>query len=119
MRADMMLFAKGIASGYPAGGVAMEANVVEGMTTGVLGGTYGGNSLAHAAMHATIGVIEGERLVENAAKRGEQLVTGLRKMAAKHTAWPVRDIRGRGLMAAIEFDADAAFASKVRPRLVA
>ena len=70
--------------------------------------------MAHAAMHATIGVIEGERLVENAAKRGEQLVTGLRKMAAKHTAWPVRDVRGRGLMAAIEFDADAAFASKVR-----
>ena len=111
-----MCFAKGIASGFPTGGIAIEGRHLERMPTGVLGGTYGGGSMAHAAMHATIGVIEGDRLVANAAQRGEQLMRGLKGMCARHV-WPIKDIRGRGLMAAIEFDADAATAPKVRPKL--
>jgi 4-aminobutyrate aminotransferase-like enzyme len=113
IRPDMLLFAKGIGSGFPTGGVAMEAALLERMPTGVLGGTYGGGSMAHAAMHATIGVIEGEQLAENAAARGAQLVQGLREIKGRH-AWPIRDVRGRGLMAAIEFDADAGTAAQAR-----
>ena len=112
VRADIMCFAKGIASGFPTGGIALEPGLLDKMPLGVLGGTYGGGTLAHAAIHSTIGVIEGERLVDNAAKRGQQLLDGLHALQQKHS-WPVKNIRGRGLMIAIEFDAEPSTASQV------
>lgn len=112
VRADLLLFAKGIASGFPTGGVAVEPRHVARMTPGMLGGTFGGGSMAHAAIHATIAAIEKEGMLANAAERGAQLAEGLR--ALERQGAPIRDVRGVGLMLAVEFDAPPAVAAQVR-----
>jgi 4-aminobutyrate aminotransferase len=69
------------------------------------GGTYGGNVVACAAALATLDVFESEGLVANAERQGERLLAGLRSAATDVAG--VADVRGRGLMLAIEFaDAD-------------
>jgi 4-aminobutyrate aminotransferase len=69
---------------------------------GAHGSTYGGNPVACAAALATIELLEGG-LVDNAAARGEQALAGLRPLLDRHPEL-VRDVRGRGLMLAVEFD---------------
>jgi 4-aminobutyrate aminotransferase len=76
-----------------------------------MGGTYGGNAVACAAACATIDVIEEEKLLENTVHRGEQLRAGLLKLKQKYSV--ISDVRGEGLMLAIEFNADYGFAGKV------
>lgn len=115
VRPDMVLFAKGIGSGFPVAGLAADPALLARMQPGMLGGTYGGGSMASAAAHATIDVIESEGLLQNAVERGEQLRDGLEAMRQRH-AWPVRDVRGRGLMCALDFEGPASVASKVRLR---
>ncbi|EFJ48529.1 hypothetical protein VOLCADRAFT_90848 [Volvox carteri f. nagariensis] len=102
---DLVVFAKGIASGYPLAGVAMRRELVPAskMPPGTLGGTYGANAVACAAASATIDVINGEGLVRNAAVRGVQLMTGLAELAAQLPPGLIADVRGRGLMVGVEF----------------
>jgi len=109
VRPDILLFAKGIASGFPFAGLATERRHVERMTPGMLGGTYGGHAVGCAAATATIDVIRDEGLLANATARGEQLTEGLVALAQRY---PIVDIRGRGLMVAIELGA-AGSAAKV------
>jgi len=99
---DILLTAKGIASGMPLGGLVARAELLEAWGPGAHGSTFGGNPVACAAALATIELIEGG-LVANAAARGDQAQTGLRPLLARHPAL-VRDVRGRGLMIGIEFD---------------
>eukprot|EP00884_Botryococcus_braunii_P016731 jgi/Botrbrau1/3741/Bobra.0363s0020.1 len=99
---DIMIFAKGIASGYPFAGLAVKPHMFDGLALGTMGGTYGGNPLGCAIACATLDVIEEEGLLENAAKRGLQLQQGLVELAKR---FPITDVRGRGLMSAIEFGA--------------
>lgn len=98
---DVLVFAKGIASGFPFAGLAARAGLHDRVAVGSMGGTYGGNPLAAAAAAATIDVIEGEGLLENAAARGRQLAGGLVALAARFPA--IVDVRGRGLMQGVEF----------------
>lgn len=114
---DAIVFAKGIASGFPLAGVAARAGAHAGLAPGSLGGTYGANPLACAAGVATLDVIRDEGLAANAAARGAQLSEGLVRLAARY---PIIDVRGRGLMCAAEFggrgggvDAEAGVASRV------
>ncbi|CAL8464181.1 g3716 [Coccomyxa elongata] len=97
---DIMLFAKGIASGFPFAGLATRDNMFEGLATGTMGGTYGAGPLACATACATLDVIKEEKLLDNATARGAQLTSGLLEMTGKY---PIIDIRGRGLMCAVEF----------------
>eukprot|EP00898_Chlorokybus_atmophyticus_P007338 jgi/Chlat1/7605/Chrsp64S00557 len=97
---DIMIFAKGIASGFPFAGVATRDDLYGKMTPGMLGGTYAANALGCAAASATIDVIKEEKLLDNATQRGQQLVQGLVSLAKR---FPIIDIRGRGLMVAAEF----------------
>ena len=99
--ADILVFAKGIASGFPFAGVASRPELHEGLTVGTFGGTYGANALGCAAAAATLDVIEDEDLVGNARERGRQLAAGLVDIAGRFPS--IVDIRGRGLMAAVEF----------------
>lgn len=104
-RPDIVVTAKGLASGFPLSAIAAPTALMEKAWPGSQGGTYGGNAVACAAAIATLDVIQDEKLVENAAARGAQLFTGLREVAAAHTA--IGDVRGLGLMAGTEFtDAD-------------
>jgi 4-aminobutyrate aminotransferase len=97
---DILIVAKGIASGLPLSGIVVRRDLLKAWGPGMHGGTYGGNVVACAAALATLEVIESEGLVANAAARGAQLLAGLRAMAARHPA--IGDVRGLGLMVALE-----------------
>ena len=98
---DVVVMAKGIASGLPLSGILAARTLLDRLAPGAHGGTYGGNAVACAAALATLDVIDDERLAERAQRLGERLLTGLRERAAGHEH--VAEVRGRGLMVAIEF----------------
>ena len=71
---DILVMAKGIASGLPLSGILARAEVMAAWKPGTHGGTYGGNVVSCAAANATLDVIEDEGLVANARERGAQLL---------------------------------------------
>ncbi|HET7387059.1 MAG TPA: aminotransferase class III-fold pyridoxal phosphate-dependent enzyme [Nocardioidaceae bacterium] len=105
VRPDVLITAKGLASGFPLSGIAAPAALMEKAWPGSQGGTYGANAVACAAALATLDVIEDEKLVQNAAERGSELQAALRDVAAAQPG--IADVRGLGLMIGNEFrDAD-------------
>jgi 4-aminobutyrate aminotransferase len=98
---DILVVAKGIASGMPLSGIIAQRSLLDAFSPNTHGGTYGGNVVSCAAANATLDVIADEGLVENARDRGRQLLSGLRTIAAGHPS--VGDVRGLGLMLALEF----------------
>ncbi|MGD8149672.1 aminotransferase class III-fold pyridoxal phosphate-dependent enzyme [Ornithinimicrobium sp. Y1694] len=99
---DVLLSAKGIASGLPLGAFIAKASLMEKWTAGTHGSTYGGSPVPCAAGLATIRVIQEEGLLENATARGEQIAAGLREIQAQHPE-AIVDVRGVGLMLGVEF----------------
>ena len=97
---DILVMAKGIASGLPLSGILARRELMAHWKPGSHGGTYGGNVVACAAANATLDVIEDEGLVANARARGAQFLAGLRALKDRHPA--IGDARGLGLMVAIE-----------------
>ncbi|MBL8095547.1 MAG: aminotransferase class III-fold pyridoxal phosphate-dependent enzyme [Anaerolineales bacterium] len=102
---DIVTMAKGIASGLPLSSLAASAELMRHWPTGSHGGTYGGNAVACAAGVATIAAMREEGLVENAARQGEVLTAGLRKLQEEHPE--IGDVRGLGLMIGTEFTTPA------------
>ena len=98
---DILLTAKGIASGMPIGAMIAKAELMS-WSAGSHGSTYGGNPVALAAMMETIALLEGG-LVANAAERGEQGLAGLQPLVERYPHL-VRDVRGKGLMIGVQFD---------------
>ncbi len=98
---DIIIPAKGIASGFPISAIAAPSALMAKAWPGSQGGTYGGNAVAAAAGVATIGVVEREGLVDNAAARGTQLLDALRRTLGD--VGEICDIRGTGLMLGVEF----------------
>ena len=98
---DILVFAKGVASGLPLSGIIAREDLIAKWRPGAHGGTYGGNVVACAAANATLDVIQDEGLVANARDRGTQLLEGLRGLAAGRPA--IGDVRGLGCMVAMEF----------------
>lgn len=98
---DVLITAKGLASGFPISAIAASFELMSRAWPGSQGGTYGGNAVAAAAAIATLDVIHDERLVDNARIRGEQLHGGLKKLQNDNRF--MGDVRGLGLMQAIEF----------------
>jgi 4-aminobutyrate aminotransferase len=103
VRPDVLITAKGLASGLPLSAVAAPRALMERARPGSQGGTYGGNPVACAAAIATLRVIEEEGLVANAAAMGERLERGLRAVAEATKS--IGDVRGLGLMLGSEFTA--------------
>ena len=97
---DMVILAKGIASGMTLSGIVARRELMERWPPGTHGGTYGGNVVSCAAALTTIDVIEDEGLVANARERGAQLLDGVRALQARHAI--IGDARGLGLMVAME-----------------
>jgi 4-aminobutyrate aminotransferase len=113
VRPDVVLIAKGLASGFPLSGIAASKELMSKAWPGSQGGTYGGNAVSCAAAVATLAVIQDEGLVENAAARGKQLLEGARLIGDKTPS--IGDVRGLGLLVGSEFtkpdgEADAATA---------
>jgi 4-aminobutyrate aminotransferase len=102
VKPDILLSAKGIASGMPLGAMVARADLLEAWGPGAHGSTYGGNPVACAAALATIDLLQGG-LIANARARGEQALAGLRPLLDRFPTL-VRDVRGRGLMLGVEFD---------------
>lgn len=98
---DILIMAKGMASGFPISAIGAREHLWANSPRGSHGGTYGGNPIGCAAALATIEVITGEGLVENAAARGNQLRSGLQAIAS--SAKSIVDVRGPGLMIGVEF----------------
>ncbi|WP_282826019.1 aspartate aminotransferase family protein [Gulosibacter sediminis] len=119
---DILITAKGIASGFPISAIAASKELMAKGLPGSQGGTYGGNAVAAAAAIETLNVIDDEQLVHNSAERGEQLQAGLKRLQEQFPV--IGDVRGLGLMQAIEFttpdgEADAATAAAVQQGAVA
>lgn len=98
IRPDIITVAKGIANGFPMGGVLISPEFRP--VYGQLGTTFGGNHLACAAALAVLDVMEEEQLVKNADEMGNYLMSRLRDLHSPH----IVDVRGRGLMIGIELD---------------
>jgi 4-aminobutyrate aminotransferase len=96
---DIVCLAKGIASGLPLGAFIARAEQMS-WPPGSHGSTFGGNPLACAAGIATLDLIE-DGLMDNAARVGAIMKDGLREIAMTHKQ--ITDVRGMGLMLAIEF----------------
>lgn len=97
IRPDIITMAKGMGNGFPIGGL-----LISPMFTpfyGMLGTTFGGNHMACTAAIAVLDVMEQEHLVENAGRVGAWLIDELRRLPG------IKEVRGRGLMIGIEFDA--------------
>jgi 4-aminobutyrate aminotransferase len=101
LRPDVLVTAKGLASGFPLSGIAASSQLMAKAWPGSQGGTYGANAVACAAAIATLDVIEDEHLVSNAADRGAELSQQLTTVADKHDR--IVDVRGPGLMIGNEF----------------
>jgi 4-aminobutyrate aminotransferase/(S)-3-amino-2-methylpropionate transaminase len=98
---DLVAIAKSVAGGLPLAGVVGRAVMIDSVTPGGLGGTYGGNPLACAAALATLDVFEEEGLVERARTIGARIERALRDLQRRHPK--IADVRGLGAMLAIEF----------------
>ncbi|MBQ4524772.1 MAG: aminotransferase class III-fold pyridoxal phosphate-dependent enzyme [Bacteroidaceae bacterium] len=96
VKPDMITVAKGIANGFPMGGVLISPKFKA--IYGQLGTTFGGNHLACAAALAVMDVMEQEQLVDNAARVGEFLMAELKKLPQ------IKEVRGQGLMIGMEFE---------------
>ena len=98
IRPDIITVAKGIANGFPMGGVLISPEFKP--VYGQLGTTFGGNHLACAAALAVLDVFEEENLVENARVVGEYLIERIKELKNEK----IKDVRGRGLMIGIDLD---------------
>lgn len=119
--ADILVTAKGIASGFPISAIAAPTQLMAKALPGSQGGTYGANAVACAAAVATLDVIEDEKLVDNARDTGRVLLDGLATLALGNAR--VRDVRGLGLMVGVEVTTtdgapDADLATSVQQRAI-
>jgi 4-aminobutyrate aminotransferase len=99
---DILLSAKGLASGMPLGAIIAREKIMT-WEQGSHGSTFGGNPVCCAAALATLDVVEAG-LVENARMMGDRLIAGARKLMTRHTC--IGDVRGLGLMIGVEFVKD-------------
>ena len=101
---DILLTAKGLGSGMPIGAIVARESVST-WERGSHGSTFGGNPVCCAAAIATLELVEPE-LVHNAARMGQRLLDGARRLGAAHDV--IGDVRGKGLMIGLEFVRDRA-----------
>jgi len=102
---DIMTLAKGLASGIPIGAILAKDRASV-FTPGEHGSTFGGNPLACAAGYATLKFILDQNIAGNARRVGQYLIDSLEGLRQKFQF--ITDVRGRGLLVALEFSSDIA-----------
>jgi 4-aminobutyrate aminotransferase len=100
LQPDVLVMAKGIASGFPVSAVGSSAELMSRWPTGSHGGTYGGNPMGCAAALATIDVMTQPGFLEHAAAVGQRFRDGLDELAGRHDA--IAENRNLGAMLATE-----------------
>ncbi|KAI0949251.1 hypothetical protein AcW1_008920 [Taiwanofungus camphoratus] len=127
VRPDIMVIAKGLANGFPLSGVVSRKELTDRLQPGSMGGTYAGNAVACAAAVAVADVMKEENVLQNVnaryvpsflpwyrdsvvepdlagASRSEELFAALNALRANPAVAPcILDVRGKGLMVAVEF----------------
>ena len=106
---DIVQFAKGITSGYfPLGGIGIRDEIAQVLDTGksvwMHAYTYSGHPVGCAVALRTIEILERERMADQAKEKGQRLLNNLRRALSDHPR--VGDIRGKGLMCAVEYVQD-------------
>ena len=116
VKPDMILMAKALSGGFiPIGAVAMTKKIMDTVFNRmdravVHGSTFSKNNMAMAAGLATLQVMEDEKLVENSAKIGEDIINSINAMVSKYQF--LKEARGRGLMIAVEFQSPKSLSLK-------
>lgn len=101
-RPDVIVLGKALSGGmYPVSAICADARVIDVFTPGTHGSTYGGNPLAAAVGLAALDVLVDEGLADRAARLGAMALEKLRKGLAGVAA--VKEVRGRGMMIAVEY----------------
>ena len=114
IEADLTLLGKALGGGfYPISAVLSNNEVLSVFKPGEHGSTFGGNPLACAVARAAMRVLIEEGMIENAAHVGSRLLTNLRAIGAGS----VKEVRGRGLMIAVELYPDAGGARPICEKL--
>ncbi|WWC66439.1 uncharacterized protein I206_100341 [Kwoniella pini CBS 10737] len=104
LRPDVLVFAKGVANGFPISGIASNKELMGKLDVGSMGGTYSGNAVACAAGIAAQEVYQTGEIGENVQIRSKQLYNVLNGLAqGEKTKHLIAQVRGMGLMASIEF----------------
>jgi ornithine--oxo-acid transaminase len=104
IEADVTLLGKALSGGfYPVSAVLSNNDVLGTLRPGQHGSTFGGNPLACAVARAAMRVLVEEGMIENAARQGARFLEGLKDIRAN----TIRDVRGRGLMLAVELHPEA------------
>jgi 4-aminobutyrate aminotransferase-like enzyme len=101
---DIMTMAKGVANGMPLGVCVATPEIADSFQKLQIS-TYGGNPMSSAAANATIDIIEGDKLADNADVQGTRLREGFLELQQKHPKI-IGDVRGKGLMLGVEFVVD-------------
>ena len=98
LRADIMIFAKGIANGFPLSGIVTNKALSDKMDSGSLGGTYAGNAVSCAAGVAAQEIYASGEIEKNVAARSKQLFDALNSLAdAEETKHLIAEVRGQGV----------------------
>jgi 4-aminobutyrate aminotransferase len=103
VKPDIIISAKGLANGFPLSAVATRSEISCKQPPGSMGGTYGGNAVSVAASLAVLEAFEKENVLKNVMEREKDLRT-IMKAAQTRAPGFIREIRGRGLMLAVEFE---------------
>ena len=104
IEADVTLLGKALSGGfYPVSAVLSNTEVLGTLKPGQHGSTFGGNPLACAVARAALRVLVEEGMIENAAAQGSRLLAGLKSIRANL----IREVRGKGLMLAVELHPEA------------
>jgi len=105
VRPDILIFAKGIANGFPLSGIASRKELMDLQKPGSMGGTYAGNAVACEAAKAAIETFREEKILDNVAARSKQLFSFLHdlKASGSKAGSLIEDIRGSGLMVGVQF----------------
>lgn len=106
IRPDILLLGKALTGGfYPVSAVLCDNYIMNLIKAGQHGSTYGGNPLGAAVAKTALQVLIEEGMIENSRKMGELLLKGLQEIKKEYKS--VKDVRGRGLMCALEFDKES------------
>lgn len=117
VRPDILVMAKGIANGFPLSGIASRKELMDMQKPGSMGGTYAGNAVSCAAGVAVLDTFKKESILDNVNARGAELRKTLTDAQADaKTSKIVYDIRGLGLMLALECQPGKNYASRIQSK---
>ncbi|KAL8913214.1 MAG: hypothetical protein Q9171_001928 [Xanthocarpia ochracea] len=117
VRPDILVMAKGIANGFPLSGIVSRKELMDMQKPGTMGGTYAGNAVSCAAGVAVAKAFQDEKILENVNARGAELRATLDAAKADpKTGEIMYDVRGLGLMLALECIPGHGYASKIQAK---